>query len=426
MFAPYDPHQLLLLPPALQDWLPEGHLVHFVSDAVDQLDLEEFERAYRAEGSGNVAYHPRLMLKLLVYGYATGVFSSRRIATHIEENIAFRVLAAGQSPSHRTIARFRQEHIERFGAVFLQVVQLAGGAGLTALGTVAIDGTKVKANASKHKAMSYGRMKEEETRLKAEIATIIKAAEESDALEDGQFGPDFRGDELPAELKRREDRLAKIRAAKARLEERKQAEAEVRGDDAAAQDSKPAPSDQINFTDEESRIMKTSSGGFDQCYNAQTSVDGESLLIVAAEVTQSATDAKQLIPLVDATIKNVGREPGLVLADAGYRSEATFKALEDRGVKALVATGREGKRGAGKVSADKPATKRMRSRMKSKRGRRRYSMRKHIVEPVFGWVKQALGFRRFSMRGLAAVSGEWKLVCAAVNLRRLSKQIMFE
>jgi len=268
MFAPYDPHQLLLLPPALQDWLPEGHLVHFVSDAVDNLDVRDFERAYRAEGSGNVAYNPRLMLKLLVYGYATGVFSSRRIATHIDENIAFRVLAAGHRPSHRTIARFRQDHIERFGAVFLQVVQLAGETGLTALGTVAIDGTKVKANASKHKAMSYGQMAEEETRLKAEIAAIIKAAAEKDALEDGEFGPNFRGDELPAELQRREERLAKIRAAKARLEERKQAEAEQRGDDPSAPESKPAPTDQINFTDEESRIMKTSSGGFDQCYNA--------------------------------------------------------------------------------------------------------------------------------------------------------------
>jgi transposase len=425
MFVPYDPQQLLLLPPSLQDWLPEGHLAYFVSDAVEQLDLKVFEREYRAEGSGNVAFHPRLMLKLLIYGYATGVFSSRRIATHIEENIAFRVLAAGQSPSHRTIARFRKDHLDRFAGVFLQVVQLASEAGLTSLGTVAVDGTKVKANASKHKAMSYARMREEEARLKAEIATIIKAAESQDTLEDDKFGPDFRGDELPAELKRRQDRVAKIREAKARLEERKKAEAEDRGDDPEGPKGKPEPTDQINFTDEQSRIMKTSSGAFEQCYNAQAAVDGDSMVIVAAEVTHAATDFGQLIPMVEATIESVGTDPSLVLADAGYRSEETFVELERRDIKALIAVGRERKSQRVSTGAGKPATKRMRSRLTSKTGRKRYSLRKQIVEPVFGWLKQALGFRRFSMRGHRATSAEWKLVCAAVNLRRMSRLIVF-
>lgn len=433
MFANYDPNQMLLLPPSLQDWLPEGHLAYFISEAVDQLDLSEIERAYRSDGSGNVAFHPRMMVKLLVYGYATGVFSSRRIARHIDENIAFRVLAAGQRPSHRTISRFRQEHIERFAGIFMQVVQIACESGMANVGTVAVDGSKFKANASKHKAMSYDRMKQEEKRLKAEIGALIDAAESEDSLEDGKFGPDFRGDELPQELQRRQSRIATITAARKRLEARKREEAEKKSEDddrspkggGGSGSAKPKDSDQENFTDPDSRIMKTSSGGFEQCYNAQIAVDSSAQIVVAAEITQSAVDSKQLIPMVDAITEIVGAAPKLVLADAGYRSEENFQKLEHRQVKAVVSLGREG-RVARPISDDLPATARMKKRLQTKRGRRRYATRKHIVEPVFGWVKRCLGFRAFSMRGLAAVSGEWKLVCLALNLRRLEQRIEFK
>ena len=222
-FAPYEPKQQLL-PPSLQDWLPEDHLCYFVSDTVDQLDISSIESKYRTGGSGNVAYHPRLMLKLLIYGYCCGVHSSRMMARQIEENVAFRVLAAGQSPSHRSICRFRQDHVDEFCLLFGQVVQIAMASGLVSMGKLAIDGTKVKANASKHKAMSYGRMKEEEKRLRKEIRALVKIANDADSAEDVEFGPDFRGDEIPEELKRREDRLAQIKKAKASLEARKQEE----------------------------------------------------------------------------------------------------------------------------------------------------------------------------------------------------------
>lgn len=439
LFAPYEPNQLLLLPPSLRDWLPEGHLCYFISDTVDQLDLGSIAGKYRGSGSGNVAYHPRLMLKLLIYGYCTGVFSSRKIAREIEENVAFRVLAAGQSPSHRSICRFRLEHIAEFQQLFVQVVQIALASGLVKMGTLAIDGTKIKADASKHKAMSYGRMKEEEKRLRQEIEALVKAAGDLDELEDKKFGKNFRGDELPEELRRREDRLEAIIEAKKRLEERKRQEdaekieAEEKRDKSENKRGpkrkhplgKPKDSDQENFTDPDSRIMKTSSGGFEQCYNAQVAVDSTAQIVVAAEITQSAVDSKQLIPMVDAVTEIVGAAPKLVLADAGYRSEDNFQKLEDRKVKGVVSLGREG-RADRPVSSDLPATARMKKRLQSKRGRRRYATRKHIVEPAFGWVKRCLGFRSFSMRGIAAVSGEWKLVCLALNLRRMEPRIAFK
>lgn len=437
MFAPYEPDQRLLLPPSLREWLPEDHLVYFIADTVDQLDLAAFETAYRSRGSGNVPYHPRLMVKLLVYAYATGVFSSRRIARQIEENIAFRVLAAGQAPAHRTISRFRQDHIERFKAVFVQVVQIACESGLTSLGTVAIDGTKLKANASKHKAMSYGRMQEEEKRLCGEIASLVKAAEDADAQEDRDLGPDVRGDELPSELKRRQDRLAVIQAAKQRLEARKreeQAEAidaerkrkesgeSRRGPKRKHPLGQPKPADQENFTDPDSRIMKTGSGAFEQCFNAQAAVDADHQIIVAADVSQCAADTANLVPMVDAVIENTEAAPERVLADAGYKSEANFVALEERSIETLVPLGRE--RGEYHAApSDAPATQRMEQKLRSSEGRLQYACRKHIVEPVMGWVKRCLGFRSFSMRGLTAVRGEWNLVCLALNLRRMSRKL---
>ncbi len=436
IFAPYEPNQQLLLPPSLRDWLPEDHLCYFISDTVDQLDITSIVKKYRAGGSGNVPYHPRLMLKLLIYGYSTGVFSSRRIARHIEENVAFRVLAADQSPSHRSICRFRQEHVSEFNDLFIQVVEIAVASGLAKMGTLAIDGTKIKANASKHKAMSYGRMKEEEKRLRGEIQALVKAADDVDALEDVQFGPNFRGDEIPQELRRRENRLKVIKEAKKRLEERKREEdaEKIEAEKKREKDEKkpgpkrkhplgkPKDTDQENFTDPDSRIMPKGSAGFDQSYNAQTAVDGDNQIIVAAAVTQCAADCAELLPTLDEAIENTSETPEKVLADSGYKSEANFAELEQREIDAYVPLGREGK-STRKIDPEKVATQNMQRKMKTKRGRRRYAARKHIVEPPFGWIKHCLGFRSFSLRGLAKVSGEWSLVCLALNLKRMNQKI---
>lgn len=420
IFLDYDPNQTLLFPPSPRDWLPEGHLAWFVSDAVDALDMTELLKRYRPGGKGNLAYHPKLLLKLLVYGYCTGVFSSRKIAKQIEDSVAFRVLAAGQSPNHRTICRFRESHVEQFNDLFAQVVQLAKESGLVKLGTIAVDGTKVKADASKHKAMSYQRMKEEEQRLREEIRKITAIAAGEDAAEDAKFGPDFRGDELPEELRRRESRRATIREARKRLEKRKAEEEAAKHQDGSPVDpekAKPAPKDQENFTDPDSRIMKASSGGFEQAYNGQIAVDSEHHIIVATGLTQKANDVEQLTPMVDEATAITEQQPKKVLADAGYRSEANLADLEERDIKGFVPLGREGKDTPEQPS--KPATKRMKRRMKSKSGRLTYRARKHIVEPVFGWIKQVLGFRSFSLRGLRKVTGEWSLICLAVNIRRM-------
>ena len=412
---------------------------------IDQLDLRKFEKTYRSSGKGELPYPPRMLLKILIYSYATGVFSSRKIARQIEENIALRVLAAGHSPSHRTICRFRTRHIDSFEAVFLQILEYAQEAGLVKMGTIAIDGSKFGANASKHKAMSYARMEKEEKRLRGEIRRLTRAAAGEDELEDAEFGPEFRGDELPEELQRRESRLKAIQAAKKRLEERKAFEAKVakarkaeKKAKAAASPSprrssgrppahppdKPKPKDQENFTDPDSRIMKTSSGGFEQCYNAQVAVDDEAQLIVGASISQSAADCTQLIPMVEQAIKNTGLAPQEVLADAGYRSEDNFIALEAQGIEAAIPLGRDKKKlEKAKPNKDLEATCRMHQKMKGKRARKRYKRRKHIVEPIFGWMKAALGFRRFQLRGLDKVSGEWSLACVALNIKTLSTRM---
>lgn len=434
LFAPYDPDQSLLLPPSLRDWLPEDHLCYFISDTVDQLDLSEITSTYRRGGSGNVAYHPRLMLKLLIYGYCQGVFSSRRLARQIEENIAFRVLAAGQSPSHRSLSRFRQVHLTAFVGLFTQVVQIAAASGIASLGEVAVDGTKIQADASKHKAMSYERMQAEEARIKAEIEALAAAAEEEDAREDAEHGPDRRGDEMPDDLKRRQDRLGTIRQAKERLEARKREqdaaaiEAEKK---AASKGTKrrgpkrkrplgtPKPSDQENFTDPDSRIMKTGSGAFEQCYNGQAAVDAQYRIIVAAMVTQCASDSGSLLDMTQQAAENTGLEVERLLADAGYKSEQNLQALEDAGIDGFIPLGREGKP-TGTPPSPGTATARMGQKMKTQRGQKRYRRRKHLVEPVFGWIKRGLGFRRFSVRGLEKVEGEWSLVCLAMNLKRMN------
>src|SRR6266852_4227287 len=378
-FRPCAPDQSFLFPPSPRDWLPEGHLAFFVADTVAALDLQTFYAPYEGDGRRNQPFDPQMMVTVLLYAYATGTFSSRRIARKLEEDVAYRVLAAGNFPAHRTIAEFRQQHLAAFERLFVQVVQIAREAGVVQLGALAVDGSKVKAHASKHKAMSYGRMRDEETRLREQIAALTAQAEASDAAEDAAHGPDVRGDELPAELQRREDRLAKIAAAKARLEARQAEEDRQKGrtpgDGRKGRGTKPFARDfgvppdkaQDNFTDPESRIMKTSAG-YDQCYNGQIAVDEASQLIVATGLTNCAADNAELMPLIDRTQATLGGHPSEVLADAGYRGEASFQSLETRHITAYISLGREGKSDATPNPAHQ-ATQRMAARLASEVGR---------------------------------------------------------
>jgi transposase len=430
-FRPCAPDQSWLFPPSPRDWLPDGHLAFFIADTVAALNLDAFYAPYEGDGRRNQPFDPQMMVTLLVYAYATGTFSSRRIARKLEEDVAYRVLAAGNFPAHRTIAEFRQQHVATFEALFVNVVAIAREAGVVQLGTLAVDGSKVKANASKHKAMSYGRMRQEETRLRAQIAALTAQAEAADAAEDAALGSDVRGDELPAELQRREARLATIAAAKARLEARQAAEDRQKGrtpdDGRKGRGSKPfarefgVPADaaQDNFTDPESRIMKTSSG-FDQCFNGQMAVDETTQLIVATGLTNCAADNGELLPLLNRVETTLGGAPPEVLADAGYRGEATFQTLEARDITAYISLGHEVRPSQAPNPAH-VATRRMADRLKTEAGRARYRRRKAIVEPVIGWIKEVLGFRRFSVRGVAKARGEWNLVCLAVNVKRLHR-----
>ena len=430
-FRPCAPDQSLLFPPSPRDWLPEGHLGFFIADTVAALDLQALYAPYDGDGRRNQPFDPQMMVTVLLYAYATGTFSSRRIARKLEEDVAYRVLAAGNFPAHRTIAEFRQQHLAAFEALFVQVVQIAREAGVVKLGALAVDGSKVKASASKHKAMSYGRMRTEEQRLREEIAALTTQAAAVDATEDAEHGPDVRGDELPAELQRREERLATIAAAKARLEARQAEEDRQKGrtpdDGRKSRGNKPfarnfgvPPDDaQENFTDPESRIMKTSSG-FDQCYNGQIAVDETTQIIVATGLTNCAADNAELLPLLDHAETTLGGAPTDVLADAGYRGEGTFQTLEARGITAYISLGHE-VRPAKPPNPTHVATQRMAARLASDTGRARYRRRKAIVEPVLGWIKEVLGFRRFSLRGLAKARGEWTVICLAVNLKRFHR-----
>lgn len=428
-YRPYHPNADLLLPPSLRDWLPENHLAYFVGDVIDNVDLSAMDAVYGNERRGQPPYDPQMMTKVLVYAYCVGVFSSRRIQRRLVEDIAFRVLAAGNQPDFRTISDFRKIHLATLEGLFEQVLQIALEAGAMKLGRVALDGTKLKANASKHKAMSYERMVEKQKALKAEVKQLLAQAEAADNEEDARYGKDHSGDELPAELKRREDRIRKIREAKRAVEQRARAKAEAEGKD--PKQARPQPKDQYNFTDPESRIMR-GADGFVQAYNAQAAVEPGLQLIVGQTVTQAPNDKEQLTPLITAIEEQSGQRPAEVLADSGYCSEKNLQALEsaenpERRIEGFIATERlqhdEYKQPCPKGPLPKNATRvdRMRRKLKTKVGKAVYAARKTIVEPVFGQIKQARGFRQFLLRGIAKVRGEWALVCLTHNILKLHR-----
>jgi transposase len=426
-YRPYYPDEELLLPPSLRDWLPENHLAYFVSDVADNLDLSGMDAVYGNEKRGQPPYDPLMMTKVLLYGYCVGVFSSRRIERRLVEDIAFRVLAAGNQPNFRTISDFRKIHLVTLEGLFEQVLKIALEAGAMKVGRVAMDGTKVKANASRHKAMSYDRMLEKEKQLKAEVKQLLAQAEAADAAEDQQYGKDRRGDELPAELQRRETRIRKIQEAKRAIERRAHDKAAAEGVD--PQQARPKDKDQYNFTDPQSRIMK-GADGFVQAYNAQAAVEPKLQLIVGQTVTQAANDKEQLIPMLATMEEQSGQRPDDILADSGYCSEKNLEALDseenpERRVDGYIATERqkhdEYKESCPKGPLPKEATRvdRMRRKLRTKAGKAVYAARKAIVEPVFGQIKQARGFRQFLLRGLDKVRGEWSLVCLTHNILKM-------
>jgi transposase len=420
----YLPEQNLLLPPSLRDWLPENHLVYCVSDVVDQLDLSAIESVYEEEDRGQPPYHPRMMTKILLYGYCVGVFSSRRMEKRLVEDVAFRVLAAGNEPDFRTLSDFRKIHLKALEELFQQVLRLALEVGALKLGRVVLDGSKVKANASKHKAMSYGRMEETEKRLRKDVRELLKQAEAVDKEEDQRYGRERQGEELPEELQRRETRIARIREAKKALEERAREKAESEGK--VDQEAKPRAKDQYNFTDPESRILK-GSDGFVQGYNTQVAVEPTLQLIVGQTVTQAANDKQQMVPLIEVIEEQSGQKPEEVLADSGYCSEENLKYLAKRRMEGFVATEKQkhGERNEpckrGPLPQGASRVERMKRRLKTKVGAAVYARRKCIVEPVFGQIKQARGFRQFLLRGLEKVRGEWALVCMTHNLLKFHK-----
>lgn len=438
-FRPWDVDQVWLLPPSIQDLVPAGHVAHFVRETVrDGLDLSRIMDTY-SEERGYPPYHPGMMVAVLLYAYSQGIYASRRIARGCEERLDFAAVTGMQHPDFRTISDFRKRHLTALSELFVQVLQLCRTAGLVKLGHVALDGTKIKANASKHKAMSYGRMKEVEPVLAAEVHRWLAQATQADQAEDRQFGADKRGDEMPEWTANRQQRLAKIRAAKAELEAEARADAKrikddnngpTDGDSRTTPGSQPKPSSTVpndkaqrNFTDPESRIMKTKDG-FIQGYNAQAAVDGQAQVIVAHGLTNSTSDQAQLAPLLDRIRANTGKNPDEISADAGYCSDANIKTLSRRRIAGYIATGRQ-KHGTVSAAGNRkhrPGGPVARMAMKLKRGgwRSRYRLRKQIVEPVFGQIKHARGFRQFLLRGLDKVRCEWALICIAHNLTKLA------
>jgi transposase len=417
-YRAYLPEQDFLLPPSPREWLPEDHLAYFVSDLVDQLDLAAITAPYEAEERGYPPYHPVMMTKVLVYAYCVGVFSSRKIQRRLIEDIAFRMLAAGNQPDFRTVADFRKIHLAALSGLFEQVLRMALEAGATQVGRVALDGSKIKANASKHKAMSYGRMRDKARQLRDEVTHLLTQAEATDAEEDARYGADRRGDELPAELQRRETRLKRIREAKRALEARAREEAAAASD--PTEPAKPDDKAQYNFTDPESRIMH-SPDGFVQAYNAQVAVN-ELQLIVGHGVTQETNDKRQLLPMITAVTEQAGAAPTEILADAGYCSDENLAALEPTGIAAYISTRKQthgvrpGPCPRGPMPRTATRVDRMTRKLQTKMGAAIYATRKAIVEPVIGQIKHARGFRHFLLRGVVKVRNEWALVCTTHNV----------
>jgi transposase len=437
-FRPWKIDEAQLLPPSVQDYVPAGHLSRFIVALVrESLDLSELTGSYRSE-LGQPPFDPRMMTALLLTGYASGVYSSRRLAKACEERADFMMIVAGDVPDFRTISDFRRRHLQALARLFVQVLKLAEKAGLVKLGHVALDGTKIKANASKHKAMSYERMKKREAELQAEVDRWLAAAEAADAEEDKLHG-NKRGDEMPDWVADKQKRLAKIREAKAALEAEAKAAAEEETRCRAEAEEKriaegrkkngrtPAPpreepeaKAQRNFTDPDSRVLLTKDG-YIQGYNAQAAVDGKAQIIVAHALTPSMSDQHQLVPLVDAIEETLDRKPSEVSADSGYLSEANLEALDERDINAYIATGRAKHPAESKRNVSGPLTRGMKTKLKRGGWRSRYRLRKQIVEPVFGQVKQARGFRQFLLRGVEAVKAEWAMICTAHNLTKLAR-----
>ena len=434
-FRNWSPDQTWLLPPSPRDWLEDGHLVYFLLDVVGEMDLSPFFERYKNSVTGQPPFHPRMMVTLLLYAYCTGVFSSRKIQSRCGTDVAFRVIVAEDVPDFRTISDFRKDNLEHMQALFVQTLQVCAEAGLVKLGRVAPDGAKVKANASRHKAMSYDRMKEEEARLQQEIADLMAKADAADKADDEQFG-DRHGDELPDELARRESRLAKIREARKALEEaaRQKARDHVAKMEAEARNHRTDPAKAVpnekaqrNFTDPESKIMKTSNKGFDQCGNAQI-VTTEEQVILAADVTDQANDVRQVEPMVEQAQSNVeasGRKASKMkafIADAGYFSEDNVCTVEESGLDPFIATQRLKHNeeipacAKGRTPCDLTPKQLMARKLRTKKGAETYAKRKWMVEPVFGQIKACRGFRQFLLRSLKKMQGEWTLVCLTHNL----------
>lgn len=444
-FRPIDRQTDYLLPPSVQDWLPESHLARYVVDVVEGLDLSALERAYAGRGSD--AYHPALLLSLLIYGYATGTHSSRKIERATYDSLAFRFIACDQHPDHDTLATFRRRFGDQFADAFVQVLQVARENQLSRFGTVSLDGTKIHANASRHSALSYGHAEKIEAQLKAEVQEMLALAEAADR----SCVPE--GVDLPAEIQRREDRLAAIAAAKAKIEarakerfEREQAEFDAklakRQAKAAATGKRPggkpptppAPGpradDQLNLTDEDSRIMKVTGGGFEQCYNAQALVDTESMLVMVPHLTQAGNDKEQVEPMLAriAALPEGLNQPDQLLADTGFFSERNVQGCQAAGIEPLIAVGRDEHHPDWRRRFEEPApleqpaspVEQMKHALKTRAGRAAYALRKQTVEPVFGIIKSVMGFRQFLLRGLDNVRAEWTLVCLAWNLKRMA------
>jgi transposase len=416
-FRPYDPDQMLLMPPAVQDWVPAGDLAHFIDDVVDELDLSAITGVYeQGDLRGYPPYHPGMMTKLWLYGYTLGTTSSRKLARLAQRDVGVMMLAAGNRPDFRTLNDFRQRHLVALAGLFVQVLKLCRRKGLLEMRHVAVDGTKLKANASKHSAMSYSRMKQEDARITAEIDAWFREADRVDAEEDERYGHDQRGDELPEELQTAEGRRKAIREALAELEK----EAKEQGK------AEPDAKAQRNFTDPESRIMRGGDGNFIQGYNAQAAVDAGKQVIVAAHLTTSASDAQQLIPMLNRVRRNLGRNPREISADAGYCSADNLEKLGRRRLESYIATGRMPRsyRAApaprGRIPASLTVRERMARKLQTTEGRARYRLRQQVVEPVFGQIKNK-GLARLLLRGEQKCAAEWQLHCTGHNLTKLHK-----